>query len=107
MDRLPPSPAEIQTIILDFYTPRGLTPNILLKLDELVRSVSITDTARIARILLPAELKNFTLAQEIEEWKRKKDIYKYVNWLGIPILLALFGILRWRLRLAKKAALAA
>lgn len=42
----------------------------------------------------------------IEAWDRKKDLYKYLNWLGIPILLAIFGFVRWRMRLAKKAALA-
>jgi ABC-2 type transport system permease protein len=45
--------------------------------------------------------------EAVEAWDRKKDLYKYLNWLGIPILLAIFGIIRWRMRVAKKAALAA
>jgi ABC-2 type transport system permease protein len=44
--------------------------------------------------------------EAIEAWTRKKDLYKFLNWLGIPVLLALFGIIRWRMRIAQKAALA-
>jgi ABC-2 type transport system permease protein len=42
----------------------------------------------------------------LEAWDKKKDLYKYLNWFGIPILFAIFGIIRWRMRLRMKAALA-
>ena len=38
----------------------------------------------------------------LEAWDNKKFWYKALNWFGIPILFALFGVLRWRMRAAKK-----
>jgi ABC-2 type transport system permease protein len=41
-------------------------------------------------------------AAAMESWKRKKDAYRWLHTLGIPLLLVLFGLARWRLRLTKK-----
>ena len=41
----------------------------------------------------------------IESWDAKKLGYRWVNTLGIPFLVALFGLLRWRQRLNKKKTL--
>ncbi len=53
---LPADPEKIQSMLLDFYTTRGLTPKIVLALEATPPSLSIFETARIARILLPKEL---------------------------------------------------
>jgi hypothetical protein len=65
LDRLPANPELVRAILLDYYTPRGITPKIDLKLDTVPRTLSIFETSRIARILLPAELRDFSLAQRI------------------------------------------
>ncbi|MBT8452027.1 MAG: GldG family protein [Deltaproteobacteria bacterium] len=41
----------------------------------------------------------------IESWDAKKLGYRWVNTIGIPFLVALFGLLRWRQRLNKKRTL--
>jgi len=41
----------------------------------------------------------------IESWDAKKRAYRWVNTLGIPFLVALFGLVRWRRRVDKKKAL--
>ena len=41
----------------------------------------------------------------IESWDSKKLSYRWLNTLGIPFLVALFGLLRWRQRLNKKKTL--
>lgn len=41
----------------------------------------------------------------IESWNAKKMAYRWLNTLGIPILVALFGLLRWRQRSRKKRTL--
>jgi len=41
----------------------------------------------------------------IESWDAKKLGYRWVNTLGVPFLVALFGLLRWRQRLNKKKTL--
>jgi len=41
----------------------------------------------------------------IESWDSKKLAYRWVNTVGIPFLVALFGLLRWRQRLNKKKTL--
>lgn len=41
----------------------------------------------------------------IESWSAKKMAYRWLNTLGIPILVALFGLLRWRQRSRKKQTL--
>ncbi|MDH3653130.1 MAG: GldG family protein [Myxococcales bacterium] len=41
----------------------------------------------------------------IESWDSKKLGYRWLNTLGIPFLVALFGLLRWRQRLNKKRTL--
>ncbi len=41
----------------------------------------------------------------IESWDSKKLGYRWLNTLGIPFLVALFGLLRWRKRLNKKKTL--
>ena len=41
----------------------------------------------------------------IESWNTKKRAYRWLNTLGIPFLVALFGLLRWRQRLNKKKTL--
>ncbi|MGB5365897.1 MAG: GldG family protein [Polyangiales bacterium] len=41
----------------------------------------------------------------IESWDSKKLGYRWLNTLGIPFLVALFGLLRWRQRLSKKRTL--
>lgn len=41
----------------------------------------------------------------IESWDAKKLAYRWLNTLGIPLLVALFGLLRWRQRSNKKKTL--
>ncbi len=41
----------------------------------------------------------------IESWDAKKLAYRWINTIGIPFLVALFGLLRWRQRLNKKRTL--
>ncbi|MGB5809792.1 MAG: Gldg family protein [Polyangiales bacterium] len=41
----------------------------------------------------------------MESWESKKLAYRWVNTLGIPFLVALFGLLRWRQRSNKKRTL--
>ncbi len=41
----------------------------------------------------------------IESWEGKKRAYRWLNTLGIPFLVALFGLLRWRQRSNKKKTL--
>jgi gliding-associated putative ABC transporter substrate-binding component GldG len=41
----------------------------------------------------------------IESWDAKKRAYRWFNTLGIPFLVALFGLFRWRRRIDKKKAL--
>lgn len=41
----------------------------------------------------------------IESWEGKKLTYRWLNTLGIPFLVALFGLLRWRRRANKKKTL--
>jgi ABC-2 type transport system permease protein len=41
----------------------------------------------------------------IESWDAKKRAYRWLNTLGIPFLVALFGLFRWRRRIDKKKAL--
>jgi ABC-type uncharacterized transport system involved in gliding motility auxiliary subunit len=41
----------------------------------------------------------------IESWDAKKRAYRWVNTLGIPFLVALFGLFRWRQRSNKKKTL--
>lgn len=41
----------------------------------------------------------------IESWDSKKRAYRWINTLGIPFLVALFGLLRWRQRSNKKRTL--
>jgi ABC-2 type transport system permease protein len=44
-------------------------------------------------------------AAAMEAWQRKKDRYRWGHMLGLPLLLALFGVIRWRMRLSKKRTL--
>ena len=41
----------------------------------------------------------------IESWDAKKLAYRWLNTLGIPFLVALFGLFRWRQRTNKKKSL--
>ena len=41
----------------------------------------------------------------IESWDAKKRAYRWLNTLGIPFLVALFGLIRWRQRANKKKTL--
>ena len=41
----------------------------------------------------------------IESWEAKKLVYRWLNTLGIPFVVALFGLLRWRRRANKKLTL--
>jgi ABC-type uncharacterized transport system involved in gliding motility auxiliary subunit len=41
----------------------------------------------------------------IESWDAKKSSYRWLNTLGIPLLVALFGLFRWRRRSNKKKTL--
>jgi len=41
----------------------------------------------------------------IESWDAKKGVYRWLNTLGIPVLVALFGLFRWRQRSNKKKTL--
>jgi hypothetical protein len=65
LNGFPANPEVISAALLDFYIPRGLTPRIDLQLDGSPRTLSIFESGRIARILLPAELTDLTKAQMI------------------------------------------
>ena len=41
----------------------------------------------------------------MENWNRKKNLYRWGNTLGIPAVFALFGMVRWRVRRARKVKL--
>jgi len=41
----------------------------------------------------------------VAAWDSKRNLYRWGNSLGLPLLFALFGVVRWRMRLARKAAL--
>jgi ABC-2 type transport system permease protein len=43
--------------------------------------------------------------EAMEAWKRRKDLYRWGHTLGLPLLLALFGVIRWRMRLTRKQTL--
>jgi hypothetical protein len=64
-DRLPADPGRLQTALLDVYTVRGLTPKIDIDLDRAPPQLSIFDTMRIARLLLPADLRDASVAERI------------------------------------------
>ena len=38
----------------------------------------------------------------LEKWESTKALYRWGNMLGIPLLFALFGVLRWQSRLNKR-----
>ena len=38
----------------------------------------------------------------MEDWEQRKAVYRWGNTLGIPLLLALFGLLRWQQRKKKR-----
>ncbi|MEM1414173.1 MAG: Gldg family protein [Myxococcota bacterium] len=40
--------------------------------------------------------------EAIKAWDAKKDLYKWLNTLGIPAAFGLFGFLRWRFRQSKR-----
>lgn len=63
--RLPANPEQISDVLLDFSTPRGLTPKITANLDAAPPEISVFDTSRIQRLLLPAELTDVSTAQRI------------------------------------------
>jgi hypothetical protein len=62
---LPANPEQISDILLDFSSPRGLTPKITAKLDVVPAEIAIFDTSRIQRLLLPADLIDVSMAQRI------------------------------------------
>jgi ABC-type uncharacterized transport system involved in gliding motility auxiliary subunit len=39
----------------------------------------------------------------VAAWDRKKTTYRWANTLGLPLALALFGVIRWRVRKATRA----
>ncbi|MGD8861907.1 MAG: Gldg family protein [Myxococcales bacterium] len=41
--------------------------------------------------------------EAVKSWNKRKNAYKWGNTLAIPMAFALFGVVRWRMRLAKKA----
>lgn len=43
--------------------------------------------------------------EAVKAWDRRKAIYKWGNILGIPMLFALFGVVRWRMRTARRASM--
>jgi hypothetical protein len=61
----PANPEQISDILLDFSSPRGLTPKITAKLDGMPPEISIFDASRIQRLLLPADLIDLSMAQRI------------------------------------------
>jgi len=38
----------------------------------------------------------------LDAWRHKKALYRWLNTLGIPFAFGLFGLIRWRMRQAKK-----
>jgi gliding-associated putative ABC transporter substrate-binding component GldG len=70
--------------------------------------LSAEDTARAAAEGGDEEGVESALEQRraaIESWDAKKRAYRWINTLGIPILVALFGLFRWRQRSNKKKTL--
>lgn len=43
--------------------------------------------------------------QALAAWDGKKAGYRWVNMLGLPVLFAVFGVVRWRMRKAKRASI--
>ncbi|MDH5672119.1 MAG: GldG family protein [Myxococcales bacterium] len=43
--------------------------------------------------------------EAMKAWDRRKNLYRWGNTLAIPVFFALVGIVRWRVRLARKASL--
>lgn len=78
-------------------------------------ALDIPDSVLVAEdtVLAAAEEGDETGVQEalekrkaaIESWEGKKLAYRWLNTLGIPFLVALFGLLRWRQRTNKKRTL--
>ena len=70
--------------------------------------LSAEDTARAAAEVGDEEGVESALEQRraaIASWDTKKRAYRWLNTLGIPILVALFGLFRWRQRSNKKKTL--
>ena len=65
LDQAPTNPGLIKDALLDFCTPRGLTPRIDVQADASPVAISISDTIKVARLLLPADLKDQTAALQI------------------------------------------
>jgi ABC-type uncharacterized transport system involved in gliding motility auxiliary subunit len=43
--------------------------------------------------------------ESMAAWDQKKTTYRWGNTLGLPLAFAMFGVLRWRVRKAKRASL--
>jgi ABC-type uncharacterized transport system involved in gliding motility auxiliary subunit len=75
-----------------------------------IRAKTIEEPALdIPDSVLAAEDSVLVAAEEgdeaIESWDAKKSSYRWLNTLGIPFLVALFGLFRWRQRSNKKKTL--
>jgi hypothetical protein len=88
LDRLPANPEAIRAILLDFYTPRGLTPKINLGLDSSPPTLSIFENTRIAKILLPAELTDLVSAEKIMYQSLPDPAYATFRKVGKALLSA-------------------
>jgi ABC-type uncharacterized transport system involved in gliding motility auxiliary subunit len=69
--------------------------SVLAAEDTALAAAEVGDEAEVAA----------ALEERIESWDAKKRAYRWVNTLGIPLLVALFGIFRWRRRSNKKKTL--
>jgi hypothetical protein len=77
LDRLPANPEQIQAILLHFFAPRGITPKIDVRLDDVSPpQVVIIDTTRIARLLLPADLQDIGIGARIAYNALPRRAYK-------------------------------
>lgn len=88
LDALPANPEAIRNLLLDFYTSRGMTPTIDVKLDATPPELSIFETTRIARILLPAELIDVTLADRIVYNAMPRRVFAAFRRQGTTVLAA-------------------
>lgn len=61
------------------------------------------DRAGLAQARSAAEQAQERRKEAMEQWEAKKNLYKWLNMIGLPALIVIFGALRWRSRKAKKA----
>lgn len=76
----------------------AIPDSLLTAEDSLLEAADDRDKAGVDEALAERKV-------AIESWEVRKRAYRWANTLGIPILVVLFGVFRWRRRAAKKQTL--